>query len=126
MRTTHFALNGFLYRFHLAPSPDCPLCLVPETVGHYLLLCPRYRRERLTMILKLGTARLSLRGLLAAKSDHKPVLRFVRETGRFPRYALYELPRLVIRTIATNSPYSTLSSPTFHRPPVPCLTITVC
>ncbi|KAJ7651919.1 hypothetical protein B0H17DRAFT_409570 [Mycena rosella] len=34
------ALNAFLFRFHLAPSPDCPLCFVPETVPHFLLTCP--------------------------------------------------------------------------------------
>ncbi|KAJ7867476.1 hypothetical protein B0H13DRAFT_2559867 [Mycena leptocephala] len=74
--------------FHLAPSPDCELCLVPETVPHYLLSCPRYHCQRLDLVLKLGTVRLSLRRLLATKSDPKPVLRFVRDTGRFPRYAL--------------------------------------
>jgi hypothetical protein len=38
--------------------------------------------------MKLGSARLSLRRLLAAKSDHKAVLSFVRDTDRFPRYAV--------------------------------------
>ncbi|KAJ6534621.1 hypothetical protein DFH09DRAFT_1369739 [Mycena vulgaris] len=39
---------------------------------------------------RLGTARLSLRLLLAAKADPKPgpVLAFVKATGRFPRYSL--------------------------------------
>ncbi|KAJ6526450.1 hypothetical protein B0H19DRAFT_852455, partial [Mycena capillaripes] len=44
--TTHFALNAYPFHFHLAPSPDCDLCLVTETVPHYLLAFPRYRRER--------------------------------------------------------------------------------
>jgi ribonuclease HI len=88
LRTAHIGLNAFLYRFHLAPSPDCPLCLVPETVTHYLLACPRFRRQRLRLIMRLGTARLSLRRLLAVKSDHKAVLSFVRDTDRFPRYAV--------------------------------------
>jgi hypothetical protein len=88
LRTTHLALNTYLYRFHLAPSPDCELCLVPETVPHYLLSYPRYRRQHLDLVLKLGTACLSLRRLLAAKSDPKPMLRFVRDTGRFPCCAL--------------------------------------
>ncbi|KAJ7182754.1 hypothetical protein C8R43DRAFT_818761, partial [Mycena crocata] len=82
LRTSHVGLNAFLYRFHLAPSPDCPLCLVPETVPHFLLSCPRFRRERLTLIMRLGTARLSLHRLLSAKSDPRPVLSFVRDTGR--------------------------------------------
>ncbi|KAJ6610965.1 hypothetical protein B0H10DRAFT_1652619, partial [Mycena sp. CBHHK59/15] len=37
LRTTHIGLNAYLYRFHLAPSPNCTLCLVPETVPHFLL-----------------------------------------------------------------------------------------
>ncbi|KAJ7150969.1 hypothetical protein C8R43DRAFT_834675, partial [Mycena crocata] len=83
MRTSHIGLNAYLFRFNLAPSPSCDLCSAPETVPHFLLSCPRYRRQRLDLILRLGTARLSLRLLLSAKSDPKPVLRFVRETGRF-------------------------------------------
>ncbi|KAJ7700684.1 hypothetical protein B0H17DRAFT_925216, partial [Mycena rosella] len=26
LRTAHVGLNAFLYRFHLAPSPDCDHC----------------------------------------------------------------------------------------------------
>jgi hypothetical protein len=43
LRTSHLALNSYLFRFHLGPSPDCALCLVPETVPHFLLACPAYR-----------------------------------------------------------------------------------
>ncbi|KAJ7302466.1 hypothetical protein DFH08DRAFT_616973, partial [Mycena albidolilacea] len=57
--TSHVGLNSFLFRFHLAPSPDCPQCLVLETVSHYLS-CPRYHRERLKLVLKLRTACLTL------------------------------------------------------------------
>jgi hypothetical protein len=84
---SHFLLNSYLYHFHLGPTPDCALCLVPETVPHFLLSCPAYRRQRLRLIQRLGTARLSLR-LLLVKSQPKPVLDFLRETERFPRYAL--------------------------------------
>ncbi|KAJ7883203.1 hypothetical protein B0H14DRAFT_3433072 [Mycena olivaceomarginata] len=77
LHTVHFALNAYLCRFHLTPSPDCALCLVPGTV---------YHRERHKLILAVGTGRLSLRRLLSVKSDPKPVLRYVRDTGRFPRY----------------------------------------
>jgi hypothetical protein len=71
-------LNAFLFRFRLAPSPVCPLCNTPKSVPHFLFLCPVYRRQR------LSTARLSLKLLLSAKKDAKPV----RDTGRFPRYSL--------------------------------------
>jgi hypothetical protein len=88
LRTGHIGLNAFLFRFHLAPSPACALCNTPESVPHFLLLCPAYRRQRLDLVRRLGTARLSLKLLLSAKKDAKPVLDFVRDTGRFPRYSL--------------------------------------
>jgi hypothetical protein len=81
-------LNAHLYRLKITLSPNCTLCSVPETVPHFLLLCPIYRRQRLKLILRLGTARLSLRRLLATKSEHKAVLAFARDTERFPRYQL--------------------------------------
>ncbi|KAJ7163856.1 hypothetical protein C8R43DRAFT_879261 [Mycena crocata] len=87
LRTSHIGLNAFLYRFHLGPSPDCNLCLVPETVSHFLLACPTYQRQRLSLIIRLGTARLSLRRLISSKVDPRPVLAFVRDTKRFPRYS---------------------------------------
>ncbi|KAJ6556151.1 hypothetical protein B0H19DRAFT_1262250 [Mycena capillaripes] len=43
-------LNAYLYRFHLALSPDCDLCLVAEMVPHFLLSRPRYRRQHLDLI----------------------------------------------------------------------------
>jgi hypothetical protein len=88
LRTGHIGLNAYLFRFHLAPSPSCTLCNAPESVPHFLLLCPAYRRQRLDLIRRLGTARLSLKLLLSAKNDAKPVLDFVRDTGRLPRYSL--------------------------------------
>ncbi|KAJ7671157.1 hypothetical protein B0H17DRAFT_1141597 [Mycena rosella] len=78
-------LNTYLYRFHLAPSLDCPLCLVPETVSHFLPLCPRFRHQCLSLIMRLGTACLSLHRLLAAKTDHGPVLTYARNTDCLPR-----------------------------------------
>ncbi|KAJ7679905.1 hypothetical protein B0H17DRAFT_943692 [Mycena rosella] len=86
--TAHIGLNVFPFRFRLAPSPNCPLCLVPETVSHYLLACPLFCHQCLALILHIGTAQLSLRRLLSVKVDHAPVLSYVCDTGRLPRYAL--------------------------------------
>jgi hypothetical protein len=85
--TGHIGLNAHLHRFRLTASPDCSLCFVPETVSHFLLACPAHHHARRILITRLGTARLTLR-LLSSKADHKPVLDFVRDTDRFPRYAL--------------------------------------
>ncbi|KAJ7708264.1 hypothetical protein B0H17DRAFT_917397, partial [Mycena rosella] len=60
LRTTHIGLNAYLYRFHLAPSLDCDLCLVPETVSHFLLARNRYHCQYIALILRLGTANFTL------------------------------------------------------------------
>ncbi|KAK6981398.1 hypothetical protein R3P38DRAFT_3234154 [Favolaschia claudopus] len=88
LRTGHIGLNAYLFRFHLAPSPLCPHCNMPESVPHLLLACPAYRTGRLRLFTRLGTARVSLRRLLSSKHDPSPVLAFVRDTRRLPSYAL--------------------------------------
>ncbi|KAJ7770365.1 hypothetical protein B0H14DRAFT_3509281 [Mycena olivaceomarginata] len=89
LRTGHIGLNAYLHRFKLAPSPLCPHCLTPpESVPHFLLFCPAHRSHRLRLIARIGSARLSLRSLLASKVDAAPVLAFVRDTGRLPNYVL--------------------------------------
>jgi hypothetical protein len=87
-RTGHIGLNTHLYRFQLAPSPDCPLCFVPEIVPHLLLACPAHHHARFILITRLGTARLSLKVLLSSKTEHKPTLDFIHDTARFSRYPL--------------------------------------
>ncbi|KAF7366527.1 putative RNA-directed DNA polymerase from transposon X-element [Mycena sanguinolenta] len=88
LRTGHIGLNAYLHRFKLAPSPLCQLCAVPESVPHFLLTCPTHRDARLRLMLRVKTARLSLRTLISTKAEAAPVLAFVRETGRFPNYDL--------------------------------------
>ncbi|KAJ7660530.1 hypothetical protein B0H17DRAFT_954123 [Mycena rosella] len=87
LRTEHIGLNTYLFRFHLAPSPSCARCNVPESDHHFLLQFPSYHAHRLSLVQLLGTAHLSLK-LLLSTHDAKPVLDFARDTGRFPRYSL--------------------------------------
>ncbi|KAJ7655889.1 hypothetical protein B0H17DRAFT_956257 [Mycena rosella] len=87
LRTGHIGLNAYLFHFHLALSPNCPHCPVPESVPH-LSHCRAHQPHRLRLIHHIGTARLSLKQLLSVKSDPKPVLDFARDTGRLTRYAL--------------------------------------
>jgi hypothetical protein len=84
----HIRLNTFLHRFKLTPSPMCSHCAIPESVPHFLLTCPKYRAQRLTFIMCIGTAHLSLHHLISTKHDAALILVFVCDTGHFPRYAL--------------------------------------
>ncbi|KAJ6481112.1 hypothetical protein C8R45DRAFT_801069, partial [Mycena sanguinolenta] len=49
LRTGHIGLNAYLHRFKLAPSPLCQHCTVPESVPHFLLICPAYHPARLRL-----------------------------------------------------------------------------
>ena len=43
------SLNVSLYKGHLAGSPDCAVCKIPESRSHVLLDCPRYNGPRSTL-----------------------------------------------------------------------------
>ncbi|KAF7372611.1 hypothetical protein MVEN_00124100 [Mycena venus] len=88
LRTGHIGLNAYLHRFKLALSPLSPHCGVPESVPHFLLICPAHRIARLHLMIRVKTAHLSPCTLLSSKNDAAPVLAFVRTTGRLPRYEL--------------------------------------
>jgi prolyl-tRNA editing enzyme YbaK/EbsC (Cys-tRNA(Pro) deacylase) len=60
---------------------ECCSCGVSKTLE---VRVPSVLRQRLQLIILLGTARLTMKRLLAARSDHKPVLAFVRDTHRLP------------------------------------------
>ncbi|KAJ6450785.1 hypothetical protein C8R45DRAFT_1113905 [Mycena sanguinolenta] len=61
--------------------PQCSALMQLRTVSS-----SKNRCQRLQLILRLGTALLSIK--LAAKSDHKLVLVYVCDTLRLPRYSL--------------------------------------
>ncbi|KAF8144301.1 hypothetical protein K438DRAFT_1992944 [Mycena galopus ATCC 62051] len=56
------------------------------SVPHFLLACPEHRAARIHLMLRLKTSRLSLHSLVSSKAEAAPVLAFVRDTGRFPKY----------------------------------------
>ncbi|KAJ7705855.1 hypothetical protein B0H14DRAFT_3526211 [Mycena olivaceomarginata] len=76
------------YVWHKPHPPTVPSAWCPRQSLTTSSRAPRFRRQCLRLIMRLGSAQLSLRRLLAAKSDHKAVLSFVRDTDRFPRYAV--------------------------------------
>ncbi|KAJ7788275.1 hypothetical protein B0H14DRAFT_3504407 [Mycena olivaceomarginata] len=66
LRTAHIGRDAYLlYCFGLALSLNCVLGSTPETVQHFLLACPAYRRQRLELTLGFGTTRLSMKHFLA-------------------------------------------------------------
>ena len=57
-----------------------------ETVKHFLLDCPFYRRERHELQMKLRRNTFSLSFLLSSPVATKPLLKFVHSTGRFKSF----------------------------------------
>jgi hypothetical protein len=88
LRTGHISLNHHLFRIHKSESPSCPHChgITVETVKHFLLDCPHYRKERHLLQRKLHRNAASLSFLLNNPAAVIPLLKFVHSTGRFKTF----------------------------------------
>jgi len=94
LRSGHAPLHQYLHRIQRAPSSVCPSCrAAKETVRHFLLDCPTYRRQRETLIRSLGRSARSIRMLLSKGCAVKPLFRYIHATGRFTdSYGNLEIP----------------------------------
>lgn len=54
LRTGRSRLNCFLYKINIVDTDHCECGRGPETIRHYLLLCPRYESQRRTLAANLG------------------------------------------------------------------------
>ncbi|KAG2346608.1 hypothetical protein BDR05DRAFT_878287, partial [Suillus weaverae] len=83
LRTQHIPLCCYLHRIKKEPSPHCSHCPgTDETVPHYLLNCPRYRREHHILIQALGRKASSLSFLLSDLEATQHLTQYVNATGR--------------------------------------------
>ncbi|KAF5386072.1 hypothetical protein D9615_002179 [Tricholomella constricta] len=86
LRTGHSPLNQHLFRIHRSETPSCPHCqgITPETVRHFLLVCPHYQFERHHHLRRnLRRKAESLSHLLSSPDALKHLLRFIHATKRF-------------------------------------------
>jgi len=92
LRTGHAPLQQHLFRIHRARTDQCPACLdYPESVHHYLLECAAYRTPRETLRREVGRSARSVRTLLSDPRAIKPLLRYIRATGRFSSFGHLEM-----------------------------------
>lgn len=92
LRTGHAPLNFHLHRIRKSDSSSCPHCPeAEETVHHYLLTCPQYRRERHLLNTALGQDSSSISFLLTDPLATPHLVKFVNATGRM-RAVLGEIP----------------------------------
>ena len=50
LRNSESQLNQDLFDDHLHNTPNCVTCNSPETIDHFLLHCPNYLAERITLM----------------------------------------------------------------------------
>lgn len=84
LRTGHAPLNKHLFRFKCSNTPNCLQCgdSTPETVHHFLFICPRYDRERFILERDVGRKVYHIAHLLAHPSARAHLLRYINKTTR--------------------------------------------
>lgn len=84
LRSGHIPLNRHLFRLGKVDTARCPTCgTEDETVLHYLLRCPTWRRARAPLRRAFSPSNLQMRTLLN-DPDSLPILfDYVKATGRF-------------------------------------------
>jgi ribonuclease HI len=83
LRTGHVALNKYLHRIGKAPSAKCQECNThEETVHHFLLVCPRFARQRNALSLEIGPRQLHVKYLLSEIKGIKATLKYIARTKR--------------------------------------------
>src|SRR5258705_7424932 len=60
LRTKHILTRSYLYRIGQVLSPNCPTCLVEETVEHLLIDCPKLNTQRTPIKQWLESHKLTL------------------------------------------------------------------
>jgi hypothetical protein len=83
LRTGHFPLNEYLFRFKRAESTKCPACGHPsETPQHFLLDCPTYAHERWPLIARKGREGRKYANIIGKPANAITLINFIHATGR--------------------------------------------
>lgn len=97
LRSGHSPLNEYLKRFNHHPTGKCDHCRTPETVAHFLIHCPRYKKQRKRFRESIKEEELkvnsySIPALLNTTKVFPLLETFVIETGRFKFLKTYTKP----------------------------------
>jgi len=84
LRTGHCKLHLYLFRLGLHPDGLCDVCKIPETVSHFLLICPKFRAQRETLLASLRNmgVNINIQDVLRHSDASRLVQLFVDETHR--------------------------------------------
>jgi len=81
LHTGHLPLNGHLHKIGKAKSPKCPACPTRnENIHHFILMCPRFERQRRILERKLGQSSRSLSFLFSNPKAFPALFNYVNST----------------------------------------------
>src|SRR5271170_6822172 len=83
LTTRHCSLNQYLKRFNIIEDATCKCGEGKETIKHFLLVYPRYERERDKLRKKVGMQGMNIEKLLRDTKMIKDTMKFVEDTKRF-------------------------------------------
>jgi len=84
LRTGHCSLNQYLHRFGIVDSPLCACNSgAIENVEHFLIHCPKYDRQRATLMKEVGIGGMWVEKLLGYSKFVTHTLEYVKSTKRF-------------------------------------------
>ena len=85
LQTAHCCLNQHLFRINCHDTGLCSKCKVPETVPHFLFVCPNYSTDR--NILKSAVEKLGLnfdlKSVLSNKVVYPHLIHYICSSNRF-------------------------------------------
>ena len=115
LRTGHVPLNYHLYRISRAPSCTCPACgATPETIHHFLLLCPSFAHAHARYLSGMGRRSWDLSALLGTPEAFRPLLMYVGATCRLAHTFSNVSPHTGSSTPRACQPTHQLRSPRPH------------
>jgi len=84
LRTGYCKLHIHLFRFCLHQDALCDACHTPETVAHFLLICPQYHAQRPTLLANLHKIGVNVNtaDILRNPEASRHVQQFVNETNQ--------------------------------------------
>ena len=76
-------LNYYNYSINRHDTGLCDDCHIFETIEHFMLLCPKYERQRNRMYRRLHVTNPNLKNLLGKEENCSIILAFIKGTGRY-------------------------------------------
>ena len=85
LRSGNIGLNANLKKIGLHETGYCSMCIVPETVDHFLIECPRYIIPRSMLLVEVNSTNpIEILSLLASEEYHvqKALVDFIIRSQR--------------------------------------------